>query len=1587
MPPRLHGPWIDYGSPNGSYSGGTLTVAPVTTYEGNVAKKSSVMHWGYQWASGGVPRTWATQQPSMQRSWDDRRIVLLDWFNWDLANHQNDYLMRPTEIINGATVLMPDGSQTIDAYLTAFFTGAKGWAHPFIIRMFGEVNGFWGNGVLPYQIGTGTQEVAAGGNGLDVTSITASGTTYTVTLGAAPATRLQFEVGQRVWLKGNTPTAYNGVFTVATKISATQFTCTGSISNPGTTSIAGAASHAWTNTAQGHIDAWRHIVTIARNVGALNVAFMWNPNIQASTGGTSAAFTTYYPGDAYVDWLSLDGYNDYRLHGTAWLTATQVFRGGTGTSLQDSYAHILALDPTGKKPFSIPETGSWAGDVTQADSVAGAQAIPTVDRQRRADWYTDFLGPAIANNMPRTDLLSMFWTRYGSNYWTPDYDGSLGTTVDTVAYKNGVASGTVWLGAIPSPQWPPRDLTPLWKYTDTAPTFSNIQVSGIGPTSATITWDTSTVTDTQLDFGTSTAYGTTTALADTSPLVLSHSVTLTGLTAGATYFYRVRGTDSWNNLGTQAGPSSFTATSSTGGGGSSDTYLAAEAAIAGRVGHWRLGDASKAAAATMADVLNALPGTYRGTVADAPSLLPSTVNRAAQLTGAGWGEVLNTATLSPQAGTTGRMTLTAWWQETGPPTATYTLVAKGDASGSGQYEYEIFRSATGVQVNLYTLGGGTYLAVGYGFTPAPNAPHRIDLVFDTAPATGNLLVYVDGVLRNGQASTLPTDATTGAKTYLTAGTGPFNIGRRGDNVRYAGTATAPVVVDEVILRNVALTAAQISSLYSAALTPADAYMQAEAAAAGRAHHWALGDASKANAAVAADDVGTLNGTYTGTTATDVASIVPNSLSHAMRIDGASYVTVADNASLSPQVGASGAMTLTVWWLESAAPAATESLVSKAAASQYEYAIQRTPTSVFGILWTLGGGTYSSAGTPFTLTPNVVHRADFVVDMTQPDILTGATVTGTRKLAFYVDGVLHGYGDVPGATLPADGTGPFTIGRRGDNTQTVGTVASPVTIEHVVLRNVALTAAQVQTLYAAGLTTTPISTSTTARTTATTEFRLAQPLTTTSASKTTAKTAFSISGAPPVIGPITVSAVTTNSAQVTWTTNIASSSQVDYGATSAYGSSTPLNSTLVTSHVVNLTGLTSGAIVHFRVRSAGAGGLTAVSSDQFFQVATPTTLAITNFALVAAGTNRITLTWTTNQPADSQVDYGASVTYGLQSALTPTLDTTHLVVLTGLQPNTTYHVRARSRDATGSLALSGDLIIRTAGQSGRIYTWIEPNGTAHVLDPSSDPDILVIQGSRGHGTPPTQWLEDRIPQHDGPLVRQVLYDAREIEIPLLVTSPDYSSLLTKTRLIRQWMNVKAGDGTLQIADPDGTIRQFTCRLKQGLEGQEGQDVSGPTWRRLVLVFRTTGSDPWARAPSPVSLSFTQAAAAASWFPFFPIVLGGAGIFANPSIDNPGDFEAEPIWTLVGPMTNPTLTNTTTGAKIALTLALLTGQTLTIDTRFRIKTVLRNDGTKLFSALSNDSSLWPLVPGRNVLSIVTSGTSTASQVQLSFTARGL
>lgn len=94
-----------------------------------------------------------------------------------------------------------------------------------------------------------------------------------------------------------------------------------------------------------------------------------------------------------------------------------------------------------------------------------------------------------------------------------------------------------------------------------------------------------------------------------------------------------------------------------------------------------------------------------------------------------------------------------------------------------------------------------------------------------------------------------------------------------------------------------------------------------------------------------------------------------------------------------------------------------------------------------------------------------------------------------------------------------------------------------------------------------------------------------------------------------ISSVSVSDIGNSSAKINWTTNESSNSTVQYGTTTGYGSSKN-DTSQVTSHSLEITGLSANTTYHYKIQSTDSGGNTAETSDNTFVTAKSSTTITT-----------------------------------------------------------------------------------------------------------------------------------------------------------------------------------------------------------------------------------------------------------------------------------------------------------------------------------------------------------------------------------------
>jgi hypothetical protein len=151
-----------------------------------------------------------------------------------------------------------------------------------------------------------------------------------------------------------------------------------------------------------YVAAWRRVHDIFAAAGATNVSWVWCPFVDPA--GSLTDLASLYPGDAYVDWTGLDGYN----WGTnpaaprGWRSFDQLFR--------DTYDEIVeGIAPS--KPMMLAEVGSSEQGGSKADWIRDALArVPTEYQQIRAllwfDKFDDNMDWPIETSAPATQAFA-----------------------------------------------------------------------------------------------------------------------------------------------------------------------------------------------------------------------------------------------------------------------------------------------------------------------------------------------------------------------------------------------------------------------------------------------------------------------------------------------------------------------------------------------------------------------------------------------------------------------------------------------------------------------------------------------------------------------------------------------------------------------------------------------------------------------------------------------------------------------------------------------------------------------------------------------------------------------------------------------------------------------------------------------------------------------------------------------------------------------------------------------------------------------------------------------------------------------------
>lgn len=221
---------------------------------------------------------------------------------------------------------------------------------------------------------------------------------------------------------------------------------------------------------------------------------------------------------------------------------------------------------------------------------------------------------------------------------------------------------------------------------------------------------------------------------------------------------------------------------------------------------------------------------------------------------------------------------------------------------------------------------------------------------------------------------------------------------------------------------------------------------------------------------------------------------------------------------------------------------------------------------------------------------------------------------------------------------------------------------------------------------------------------------------------------------PVISSLAHGSITSTGVTITWTTNEVADSEVEIATNSSFTGSTftPITDTSprVTSHSKPIAGLVASTQYWYRARSRDASGNLTVSSSGTFttSASADVTPPVISAVTVDVFDTYAIVRWTTNEPADTRIDWGTTSARGTLTTLLTPLVTAHEQMITGLTPNTQYHYAPISKDAAANSTTGDDRSFVTRDNLAAIFgvnlkRWYEigrqtdqANGTA-IISPT------------------------------------------------------------------------------------------------------------------------------------------------------------------------------------------------------------------------------------------------------------------------------
>lgn len=268
-------------------------------------------------------------------------------------------------------------------------------------------------------------------------------------------------------------------------------------------------------------------------------------------------------------------------------------------------------------------------------------------------------------------------------------------------------------------------------------------------------------------------------------------------------------------------------------------------------------------------------------------------------------------------------------------------------------------------------------------------------------------------------------------------------------------------------------------------------------------------------------------------------------------------------------------------------------------------------------------------------------------------------------------------------------------------------------------------------------------------------------------------------------------------------------------------------------------------------------------------------------------------------------------------------------------------------------------------------WRGPDGS--VVDLFDPPNLFILPGIVGFGAGPRSVISDALPRGYA-FVRGVSRAERTITLPVqLVADTMHDFLARRDALIVSLVATeRLGSGQLVVTRTDGQVRAIDAYYAAGMEGADDLGLPRETFPLQLFCPR-----PW-RDLAARTVVFPYSAARNYLSPYMTVSpsqsLGRTTVVVDGSLPTP------PTWWFDGPFSSVTASGP--AGSFTLLRPAVAGERFTVVTdTAQLSATSSNGGGNLIPDFAwPGSSLWPLLPGRNDLTLTLEGAQVGTSATL-------